>query len=95
MFRTATHRPPIQPGDMLRHFFDEMNLTQAQLALHLGWTTTKVNQIVQNKRAITPATALALADAFGNTPEFWLNSQQKYDLWQAAQNHKHKPRIAV
>lgn len=86
--------PPTSPGEMLHHFLEEYGLTQVQLAKHLDWTTTKVNQLVRDKLSITPETALCLSDAFGNSAEFWLNGQKNWDLWHATQKHEHKPRIA-
>lgn len=86
--------PPVSPGEMLQHFLEEYGLTQTKLAQHLGWTITKVNQLCRNKLAITPETALCLSDAFGNSPEFWLNSQRGWDLWHAIQKHKQRPPIA-
>jgi len=31
---------------------------------------------------------MRLSRLFGNTPEFWLNAQRAYDLWQAQQTHQ-------
>jgi addiction module HigA family antidote len=87
------NRPPSSTGEMLQHFLEEYGLTQTALAQHLEWTHTKINQLVKNKRAITPETALSLADAFGNSPEFWLNGQRNWDLWHALQQHEQKPRL--
>jgi antitoxin HigA-1 len=42
---------------------------------------------------VTPEMALSLADAFGNSPQFWLNLQLNYDLWQASQGHRHISRL--
>jgi addiction module HigA family antidote len=88
-----THREPTSPGKMLQFMLDEMGLTQVQLAEHLGWSTVKVNQIVRDKRGITPETALALGDAFGDGPEIWLNIQTGWQLWHALQSHQPKPRL--
>ncbi len=88
------NRAPITPGEMLKEgFLDEMALTQAQLAKHLGWTPAKVNEIIQGKRRITIDIALALADTFETTPEFWLNAQWTTDLYQARQRYRRRPPI--
>lgn len=81
------HRPPTAPGQMLQHFLNEMELTQTELASAMNWTKARVNELVKGKRSITPETALCLADAFGNSPEFWLNGQRNWDLWHARQKH--------
>lgn len=91
-----TNRPPSLPGEMLlEEFLKPMNLTQKQLAAHLGWTYAKLNEIVHGKRGITPETALDLADALNMEPEFWLNLQRDWDLWHAKQVHKTIVKINV
>ena len=65
-----------------------MGLTQSDLAYHLNWKPGKINEIVNKKRGITAETALALGDALKTSPEFWLNLQSNYDLWQAEQIHR-------
>ncbi len=81
-------RAPRHPGEILqRVFLDDMGITQSSLANHLKWKPGKINEIVNKKRGITAETALALSDALKTTPEFWLNLQTNYDLWQAEQNH--------
>ena len=51
----------------------------------LGVTRQNLSDIVNGKTAISPAMALKIAKAFNSDPEFWLNMQLKYDLWQAMQ----------
>lgn len=76
-FRGAT----THPGQMLLHeFLVPLSISQNQLALDIRVPATRIGQIVRGKRGITPDTALRLAHYFGNSPEFWLNLQQMYDL---------------
>ena len=83
------NRKPTHPGIMLwEEFLKPLNISQKQLAQHLGWTTAKLSEIIHQKRGITAESALALADAFLVTPEFWLNLQLVWDLWHAAQDRK-------
>jgi addiction module HigA family antidote len=92
--RLPKHRKPTTPGEILRHeFVGPLNLSQAAFAQHLGWTTTKLNQILHGKRAVTPETALTLSDALGVSPDFWLNAQQACDLWEALQTHQSISRL--
>ena len=74
---------------LLEEFINPMGLTQKQLAEHLCWTTAKISEIVNGRRGLTAASALALADAFEMEPEFWLN------LRHAAQRHVHLKKIAA
>lgn len=73
--------PPVHPGEvLLEEFLKPWNLSQNQLAQHMGITTTRLNEIVRGRRRITGDTALRLARATNTTPEFWLNLQSLYDL---------------
>lgn len=75
-------------------FMKPMGITQQHLAHHLGWTQAKVSDIIRGRRGLTPQSALCLADAFGVTPQFWLNAQQAWDIWHAQQTHTKHPPIA-
>ena len=84
MPRTPTRRTPTHPGEMLAlEFLAPLGMTQVELAERIGVPFQRVNQIVRRKRAVTPDTALRLARLFGTTPEFWLNLQQAWDLYEA------------
>ena len=52
-------------------------------ARHVGVPTQRINEIVRGKRGVTPDTAWLFSQAFGTTPEFWLNLQGAYDLARA------------
>lgn len=90
------NRKPTHPGEMLHEeFIKPMGLSQKKLALHLGWTTAKMSEIIHGKRGITAESALALSDAFSMEPEFWLNLQLTWDLWHAKTHHVYKMKIAA
>ncbi len=76
-----SHRTPTHPGEILREeFLVPLGLTQVALAEHLRIPLQRVNELVRGKRGVTPETAWLLSQAFGTTPEFWLNLQASYDL---------------
>jgi addiction module HigA family antidote len=84
MIRIPTDRQPTHPGQMLLlEFLEPMGLTQRQLADAIRVPYQRINEIVNAKRGITPATALRLAKFFGNTPDFWMNLQLRFDLYVA------------
>jgi len=67
---------PPHPGEMLREdFMPDYGLTTAALADALGVSRQTMNELLRERRAITPIMALRLARLFGNSPEFWLNAQ--------------------
>ncbi|MFA7332031.1 MAG: HigA family addiction module antitoxin [Candidatus Delongbacteria bacterium] len=76
---------PIHPGEMLREdFLPDFKLTTASLAALLGVSRQTVNELLRERRAVSPEMALRLSRLFGNSPEFWLNAQRAVDLWEAA-----------
>ena len=76
-----THRVPTHPGEILREeFLAPLGQTQVALAAHLAVPVQRINELVRGKRGVTPETAWLLAQAFGTTPQFWLNLQNEYDL---------------
>ena len=72
---------PVHPGEVLREeFLEPMGISQNKLAMSLRVPTTRINDIVHGRRAITADTALRLALFFGTSARFWLALQQSYDL---------------
>lgn len=75
---------PTHPGEMLREdFLPDFKLTVSGLAMSLGVSRQTINELVHERRAVSPEMAIRLARLFGNTPEFWLNAQRSVDLWDA------------
>lgn len=82
--KIPTHRLPSHPGEILREeFLVPMGLTQQDLANAIHVPYQRVNELVNQKRGITPGTALRLAKFFGVSPGLWLNLQMKLDLSKA------------
>lgn len=83
---TGMKRRPTHPGEMLREdFLPDYGLTVSELAEALGVSRQSVNELLRERRAVSPEMALRLGRLFGNSPEFWLNGQRAVDLWDAAQ----------
>jgi addiction module HigA family antidote len=73
------HNPP-HPGEVIREYLGEMNVTAA--AKHLGVGRVTLSRVLNGKSAVSPEMAVRLARAFGtSTPEVWLAMQAQYDLW--------------
>ncbi len=82
---------PTHPGEMLREdFMPDYGLTAASLAEALGVSRQTVNEILRERRAISPSMALMLSRLFGNSPEFWLKAQRTVDLWGAKKRQEKK-----
>lgn len=77
---------PIHPGEILREdFMPDYGLSVSALATLLGVSRQSVNELLRERRALSPGMALRLSRLFGNSAEFWLNAQRSVDLWDAAQ----------
>ncbi|ADE16504.1 addiction module antidote protein, HigA family [Nitrosococcus halophilus Nc 4] len=79
-------RRPTHLGEILREdFLPDYGLTVSSLAEAIGVSRQSINELLRERRAVSPEMALRLARLFGNSPEFWLNAQRAVDLWDAAQ----------
>jgi addiction module HigA family antidote len=74
-------RAPLHPGEILRkQFMADFGVSINHLARDLRVPPTRIGEIVNERRAVSPDTALRLARYFGTTAEFWMNLQIAYDL---------------
>lgn len=81
----STECRPTHPGEMLREdFLPDYDLSVADLARQLGVSRQSVNELLRERRAVSPEMALRLARLFGNSAEFWANAQRAVDLWDAS-----------
>ncbi|MEW6543200.1 MAG: HigA family addiction module antitoxin [Nitrospirota bacterium] len=62
-----------------------MGITQVELAKSIGVPVQRVNTLINGKRGITATTALLLAQRLKTSPEFWMNLQAAWDLYEAEQ----------
>lgn len=86
---TGIKRKPTHPGEILREdFLTDYELTVSGMAEALGVSRQSVNELLRERRAVSPEMAIRLGRLFGNSAEFWLNAQRAVDLWQANQSIK-------
>jgi addiction module HigA family antidote len=77
-------RQPTHPGEIIKEdFMLPLKLTQTELAKALRTSFRTVNEILNEKRSISPEMALRLARYFGTTPDVWLGLQADFDLFKA------------
>ncbi len=77
-------RPPTHPGVILKEdFLSPLGITQTELAKALKTSFRTINEILNEKRSVSPDMALRLSRYFGTTPDVWLGLQADYDLYWA------------
>ena len=91
MVRIPTKRAPTHPGEMLlEEFLVPMEITQRELANAIHVPYQRVNELVNQRRGVTPSTALRLARFFNVSPDFWLSLQVRWDLYKVQQSEKNE-----
>lgn len=92
--RLPTVIPPVHPGEMLlEEFLKPLGISQSAFAIRLGVSFPRLNEIIRQKRSVTPDTALRFAQVTGMSADFWLGLQLDWDLWHVLRS-KDTERIA-
>ncbi len=80
-------RRPTHPGAVLREdVLPQLDITQAQFAVHMGVSRLTVSELLHEKRGLSAEIAVRLAKVLRTTPEVWLRMQQAVELWDAQQD---------
>ena len=82
----------IHPGEHLSEELNALDMSAAELARRLGVPTNRITSIVNGQRAISGDTALRLAHFFGTTPQFWLNLQDAFAVYQVRRRYSRELR---
>lgn len=78
---------PIHPGEILREdYLGPLNMSANALAVALRIPAPRINDVVRERRSVSPDTALRLSRFFGGDAQSWLNLQAAYDLKLAEKN---------
>ena len=84
MLKKDSQRQPTHPGAILRNdIYPELDMTQTELARHLGISRQTLTQLLAEKRSLSHDMAIRLGKFLGNDPRFWMDLQLTYDLWHA------------
>lgn len=90
-----TKRKPVPVSEILvEEFLEPLGMTQTDLAERSGLPRKHINELCRNRRTVTADTALILARVFGNSADFWLNTQRRMDVWEALNTPRRAQRIA-
>ena len=82
---------PPHVGEILRELYLEpLEITVTDAADRLGVTRQALSRLINEKSGISAEMALRLSQAFSTTPEYWMNLQKQYELWQASKKYTMK-----
>lgn len=70
----------VHPGEILQEILDQNAITQSLVAQRLNMAQSKISEICRGKRGVTPDMAMRLSRLFGQSPLFWLNLQEDWEL---------------
>src|SRR5947209_7755904 len=86
MIRLPTNRPPTRPSEILfEEFLSPMQINEQQLAESIHVPQERIKEIISERKSINPSIALRLAKYFRMSPDFWMNLQLRWDLYQTQQ----------
>lgn len=70
----------VHPGVILKEHLDALSLTQKELSVKIGVSTTIINEIIKGKRGVNASLASKLETVFNLPAKYWLGIQSDYDL---------------
>ena len=82
------HDPPHPGAFIRRQCLEPLGLTVTEAAQGLAVSRNTLSLLLNGRLGISPEMAIRLSQAFGGSPESWLQQQMQYDLWQAWTNRK-------
>ena len=96
MDRSRMTRKPTTPGEILQQeYLVPLEMSQKDLADHIGQDVKVINRIVNGRSAVTAEVALKLAATFRTPPEFWLNAPKVVDLHAARSKLRKLPKALI
>ncbi len=79
-------RPPTHPGAIIRDtVLPTLGRTKVEIAKLAGISRQHLDDIINERKPISPAVAVRLGKLFGNGPRLWVRMQAAYDIWHASQ----------
>lgn len=84
MIHLEMNMEPSHPGEILKyHHIEPLGLTVTETAKGLGVSRNQLSALLNGRAGVSPEMAVKLSEAFGTSPELWINLQSQYDIWHA------------
>jgi addiction module HigA family antidote len=80
------------PGEVLGSFLKERGMSSLSLALAINIHPPRLTELIRGRRGMTADTAIKLSGYadFNTTPQFWMNLQSEYELWDCMRYRRNK-----
>ena len=77
-------RCPTHPGELLREeLIPESGRSKTEIVRKLGISLKRLNDILAERKPVTPELSVKLTKLFGGTPETWSGLQYGRAMWHA------------
>ena len=76
----STGLPAIHPGEFLTETLEELGFSQAAFARAIGVSPMRISHVIKGARPVTAELALLFGRALDQSPQYWLNLQDDFDL---------------
>lgn len=93
MSATRMHNPP-HPGEVLKEWLADLNMSTSAVARHLGVSRVMLSRILNGHASVTADMDVRLSQALGTSAGFWLRMQTARDLWEASERARQRAPIA-
>ena len=78
----------LHPGEVLKDEMEARHIAQREFARQVNMSYTVLNELLNGKRTLTPATALMFEAALGIPADALMNIQTRYNMQTARQDSK-------
>ena len=85
------HDPPHPGAFIRRQCLEPLGLTVTEAARGLSVSRNTLSMLLNGRLGISPEMAIRLSQAFGGSPESWLQQQMQYDLWHVLEGREDVP----
>ena len=85
---------PIHPGEILKEEIEYRGISQGRLAVQMGMSYKMLNHILNERRPLTPATAMLFEATLGISANMLIGMQTDYNMRITLQDKSFAERLA-
>jgi len=85
---------PVHPGEILKEEIEYRGISQVKLAAQMGMSYKELNHIVNERRPLTPTTAMLFEAGLGIPADMLIGLQTDYNMRMVKQDKSFSKRLA-